>query len=451
MVPDIFVSYAHVDNQPFSGGEKGWITHFINNLRIEVSRRIGRAEHYQLWMDFRLKGSDELTPEIEQQLAKTDMLVILMSQGWLASEWCQRELDIFLQTHPDTVGRIFVVEVDSVETASKPERLHDLLSYRFWQQNDRDEIHQLGYPVPQKTDAEYFNRLVNLSHHLAQSVRAAKQAAPVVEVEDKPTVYVAPVNDSLFSQRESLISELRQFGIDVLPQNNTLEGNMDRDLARCSHFVQLLDAKWTMGIPFNQHFSADAAKKPILQWRDPNLDYMREGIFDEQKKLLEGKTVIASPLPDFIRRVRDAVLPKPPEPEPVERINGEKMIFVHASQDDFERAYQLAQVLRARGYGIALPRYQGDATRIRKSIERGYESCDILLMLQQKASADVVEDYLSDARAQTLKREVKPQILICQDDGAEELFFIPAGITMLGCNANFDDHCLEQFLAEVEK
>jgi hypothetical protein len=451
LVPDIFLSFAHVDDQPFANQGKGWITHFTTHLRNELSRKLGRKDNYSFWKDFRLQGNDAVTPEIEQQVKDARTLLILFSPGWLASPWCQKELELFCNSHPDLGKRIFVVELDRIALADQPVIMRDLLNYPFWQVDEHDNAYQLGYPVPQVTDTVYVKRLVDLSHNLANALKALQATTPPSPEPPKPRVYVAPVPDSLYDQRTDLISELSQFGIEALPRNNAMDNNMDAALAKCSHFVQLLDASYAYGIPCNQHFAAEVAKKPILQWRDPKLDYMRKGIFDDQKRLLEGKTVIAAPLSDFIRMVRDAVLPKPADEElPIPKPNGKKMVFVHAGQEDFERAYCVAQTLKGKGYGIALPRYQGDAGKIRKSIERGYQACDIMLMLQQKTSADVVEDYLSEARVQTLKRDINPPILICQGDEAEELYFIPPGVLTLECHNNFDEHCLEQFLAEVE-
>ena len=78
---------------------------------------------------------------------------------------------------------------------------------------------------------------------------------------------------------------------------------------------------------------------------------------------------------------------------------------------------------------------------------RAYQHCDILLILQQRASADVVEDYLSDAQVYAQK---SPPILLCQCQQAEELFFIPPGIKTLPCNGSFDEDCLSQFLQTEE-
>ena len=449
-MPDIFISFAHNDNLPVSGEEKGWITHFINNLRNEVSRKMGRVEDYQLWMDFCLKGSDEITPEIDKQLGETYALIILLSSSWLASEWCQRELKIFSRHLKHTTGRIFVVELDRISTEEKPAILHDLLTYRFWKETDQNKVRQLGYPVPQPTDTAYYDRLADLSHELATALKNKKQETSVQAA--KATVYIAPVNDSLYEQRASLISELRQFGIDVLPRNNnTVDGNMDSALAQCSHFVQLLDTFWTMGVPVKQYETAEATAKPIMQWRDPKLDLTDVQLREEQKKLLNGKTVIAAPLADFIRFVRETVLPKPKSEE--ERAltsqNDKQMVFVHAGQDDLERARSVAQVLMTKGYCIALPCYQGNAERIRKSIERGYQFCDVMLMLQHTVPTEVVEDYLSEARVHTMQRSIKPPILICQCGKAEELCFIPPGVVILVCHNNFDKNCVEQFLEEM--
>ncbi|MEZ5477739.1 MAG: hypothetical protein R3E95_09730 [Thiolinea sp.] len=161
-------------------------------------------------------------------------------------------------------------------------------------------------------------------------------------------------------------------------------------------------------------------------------------------------TVRACELSDFIRQVREAVQPPQEEesddtaiPETT-AVNGGKTVFVHASPDDFERAHQVARNLKNRGWGIVLPRYSGDAAKIRKSIERGYQNCQVLLILQHRASADVVEDYLSDAQIHARNAPV----LICQGEEADELFFIPHGVQTLACNSHFEDDCLEQFLAE---
>lgn len=451
-MPDLFISFAHLDNKPFASDEKGWTTHFVNNLRNEVSRKMGRMEDYELWMDFCLKGSDEITSEIEKQLTDTHALIIVMSSAWLASQWCQRELETFSRNLTQSSGRIFVVELDRIDNEDKPPILRDLLTYRFWRETDENKVRQLGYPVPKVTDETYYDRLADLSQELVISLKNKTQTTTTKETVSKATVYIAPVNDALYEQRAIMINELGQFGIDVLPHHNLIDDNIEADLSQCSHFIQLLDAYWTMGVPYKLYAAAERIAKPIMQWRAPALDFAGVAVRAEQKKMLEGEFVIATPLSDFIRYVRQTVLPKPviTEDQPT-AVQDDQTVFVHAGQVDFDRAYDVAQTLKSRGYGIVLPRYKGDASRIRKSIERGYQLCDVVLMLQENAPAEVVEDHLSEAQVQTLQRASKPPIMICQGNEAEELYFAPPGMTTLICSKQFDEHCLQQFLVECKK
>ncbi|MFY9261274.1 MAG: toll/interleukin-1 receptor domain-containing protein [Gallionella sp.] len=451
---DIFISYAHIDNQPFSEGEKGWISHLINHLRNELSRKMGRAENYELWMDFRLKGSDELTPAIEDQLVKTHALVILLSPGWLASEWCQRELKVFAQHLAHPAGRVFVVELDQIALKDKPPILHDLLTYRFWQKNDQDRIKQLGYPVPLKEHEAYYDRLRDLSNDLATSLKAKQVAKPAVTTQTESTVqpaqatvYVAPVNDALYEQRASLISNLRQLGIAALPLNNDWdEIKFAADAALCSHFVQLLDAGWSYGIPLKQHALAMATGKPIVQWRETKLEF--SAAREEQKSLLLGATVMATSLTEFTRHIQEKVFPKPPEPIPA-RDPEDKLVFVHACPNDIVSAREVANELGSKGYTALLPIYQGTASDINQKIERNFKRCDVLLMLHRQAPADLVEDCLLDARRQIKQREQKPHVLICQGEQADELGIVLAGALTLPCREKFETRCLDLFLQEV--
>lgn len=446
-MPNIFISYAHIDNQSVHGQELGWISHLIENLGKETGRQMGRSEHFSVWMDFKLNTNDSVTPEIEQQLRDADVLLIMMSPGWLQSEWCVKELEYFSGVHAELAQRVFVVNLNGVPREEQPESLHDLLTIPYYEKTAQDKTRQLGYPVPQTSDKDYFYRTVDLAEQLAKtlhrfSAESTQSKAPKI-AQPKATVYVAPVNDALFEQRSMLVSELAQFEIQVLPAENRFDREMDNHLKQSSHFVQLLDNDYAQGMPFDQHFTAQAAELPVLQWHDPSLKKTTTN--PEQLELLNGNTITICDLPDFARQVREAALPEQDTTVPEAFVhNSKKLVFVHSSQEDLGYAEQIADNLESRGFGIALPRYEGDSGTIRKTIERAYQYCDILLVLQQRASAIVVEDYLSDAQVYAKK---SPPILICQCAQADKLLFIPPGVKRLPCNGSFDNDCLTQFLA----
>ncbi|PTQ78534.1 hypothetical protein C8R26_102102 [Nitrosomonas oligotropha] len=359
---------------------------------------------------------------------------------------------LFCEKHGDVKDRIFVIELDSLQREEKPAAFHDLLGYPFWLKNEHNKIRKLGFPEPQKTDSEYFNRLIDLASDVAQALSNFKPeiATKTETFIPKATIYVAPVNDALYDQRANLVSELRQFQIAVLPKKNALTADTASELDKCSHFVQLLSADRAMGIPQQQLAIAEKAGKPVMQWRDTQLNITADSINPEHKQLLEHKTVIAAALPDFIRMVRETVLP---EKKPVidsGMSQGKNMIFVHAGQEDYHHAQRITDFLFTKGYGFTLPQYEGTPERIRKTIERGFQFCSILLILQQRTPAEAVEDQLAEAQLHAQKCEPKFDILLCRDPTAEALGFIPPNTKLFNCNSNFHEHCLEQFLQQVE-
>lgn len=52
---DIFVSYAHVDDEPLPGVEQGWVRTFVAAFRTYLAQELGRRESVRLWMDYELR------------------------------------------------------------------------------------------------------------------------------------------------------------------------------------------------------------------------------------------------------------------------------------------------------------------------------------------------------------------------------------------------------------
>ena len=64
---DLFISYAHIDNQHYSGVPQGWVDYLHERLQVSLSRRLGRAP--RIWRDRKLRGNDVFDDEIKQTLA----------------------------------------------------------------------------------------------------------------------------------------------------------------------------------------------------------------------------------------------------------------------------------------------------------------------------------------------------------------------------------------------
>jgi hypothetical protein len=149
---DVFVSYAVVDNGQPLGKRYGWVTAFVDQFEVELARRLGRREYFELWVDRkRLSCNDVFSFEIEANLRQSAVMVVLYSQGYLESSWCSRERETFMQSVTDRVDpdrRLFLVEIDRVEADRRPHELKRINYLRLWEENVEGEPTRFGWPVP---------------------------------------------------------------------------------------------------------------------------------------------------------------------------------------------------------------------------------------------------------------------------------------------------------------
>ncbi|MDH4082955.1 MAG: toll/interleukin-1 receptor domain-containing protein [Nitrospira sp.] len=116
---DVFVSYAHADNvKPLgSAAEYSWVTTLAHNLNTGPG-------HYRknLFIDHRLKSGDAFSDDLVAKVQGSTLLLLLLSQNYVDSTWCGKELDHFIRTHandPEKPTDVFVVELFPFDTLAK--------------------------------------------------------------------------------------------------------------------------------------------------------------------------------------------------------------------------------------------------------------------------------------------------------------------------------------------
>ena len=90
---DIFISYAHVDNENISAQGDGWINRFHKELQVTLDRRVGRSKVLKIWRDNKLDGHQVFDQTISEKIKKSAIFLAFMSNGYLQSEYCQKELN----------------------------------------------------------------------------------------------------------------------------------------------------------------------------------------------------------------------------------------------------------------------------------------------------------------------------------------------------------------------
>ncbi len=490
---DIFVSYACVDDEPFAGADKGWVTTLITGLKILLGKKLGSPELFSLWMDHELRGNTPATPHICKQLETSALFVLILSPAYQVSQWCQFELNTLLAIAGTDSGRIFVVEHDIVEERSA--HLSDLLGYRFWVRNEFGQPRTLAIPKPNPEELEYYQRLNDLARQLVEKLKELKQEAqaklattPTLpldyadliattttlttqllpdEVDPTPTttslssttVFLAKVSEDLEKHRQEVKSYLEQQGVRILPTKEyaltTLQQSLDQDLNECQLFVQLLNDNngGFINYPLFQYQRAQAASLPILQWRDPRLDLTT--VTDSvQSTLLEANTVMAVHLFEFQTHIIKYLTPTPVETlKPT--TTGDILVFINAAPEDMTLAYRIKDILDAHGIGYSLPldiSMSTKAAEIRNYLEQNLLYCDSIIVIYDNTSVVWVNEQLLYCRRMQRKRDQPLKIIAVYNTPSPNkppLNIKLPNMQILNCPATQVESCLPLFLQSL--
>jgi hypothetical protein len=222
---DIFVSYVHVDNRKF-GKDIGWVETLVDDLREALPQKLQRVQP-DIWRDPRLSGSEPFSDAIRDAVTRAATLLVLLSESYLTSEWCRKELDLFLQAAAQSggaTGRIFLVRLDDLAPNRWPAAFHGLLGQKFFEQAHADApTRTLGTPPANDPDKRlYFQRLDDLSGELAKKLLAMKELVEEQETPplttNAPAVFLAEATPDLDDLRDNIRRYLMQADIRVLPE-----------------------------------------------------------------------------------------------------------------------------------------------------------------------------------------------------------------------------------------
>lgn len=137
---DVFISYAHIDNETLSEEQEGWISMLHRALEKRLAMELG--EKPRIWRDRKLQGNDRFDGEIIDNLLKTAVFISVFSPRYVKSEWCLRELDEFIdnveQRQPVDTGnksRVFKVVKTPIDRDQHPSKTQGMTGYEFFKED----------------------------------------------------------------------------------------------------------------------------------------------------------------------------------------------------------------------------------------------------------------------------------------------------------------------------
>jgi hypothetical protein len=429
---NLFISYAHIDDQPLSPGEKGWITRFHATLKAILSMRLGREA--KIWRDEKLQGNDVFSNEIVAQFRQSAVLISVVTPRYLNSEWCTREAREFCQTADKTGGllvgnksRVFKViktPVDNREAESLPAHMKDLIGFEFFAYKDGAPL-ELGPDFGPEYSQLYLQKVALLAQDITQLLKALQAEDQASKSDDpkgiadarapgKPAVYLAECSFDRKPQRELLEGELKRLGYPVLPDRRLpadeaeFVAAVESMLTRCALSIHLVGERYgaVPDGPTDRSASMIQNEVAVAGCRAGGLKrliWLPQGTGsedDRQRKFIAalhgnaesqfGADLIAGDIEE-LRGAIHATLrtieqpePKQPEPDPAGEQpafgNSAKLIYFICGEKDRKASVPVRKVCRQLGFEVALPAFEGDAAEVRKSNQQNLANCGVVIV-----------------------------------------------------------------------
>jgi hypothetical protein len=438
---DIFISYAHIDDESLIASQKGWITEFHRALEIRLAQLLGRRPI--IWRDPSLQGNHIFDQQIVSQFSQVALMISILTPRYVKSEWCVREANEFYEACEKNIGfslqnraRIFKVIKTPVRAELHPEKIQNVLGYEFYSTDpNTGRVKEFGQVFGQQSEISYWEKLDDLANDICSflegiesinsttssaGANAADASAGTVIPRQKKKIYLAESSYDTLEFRDSIKRELQDMDYSLLP---------DKQLplvapvlnAEVSHFMQEADlAIHLLGSGYgvvpegtqksiveiqNEIASAQSAAKglPRLIWvpesNVPTDDRQQSFLnkLESGKEGIAGADLIVSSLEDFksiisdkLRRLEDEKKKPEPVAAPVAAAGtGEKsskLVYLICDMQDMDLIKPLEDELYNSGHEVVIPIFDGEESQIREDHIENLKMCDAAILFYGNAN-----------------------------------------------------------------
>lgn len=415
----LFISYAHIDNQPLTPEQQGWVSRFHTSLEAMLSMRLGRKA--QIWRDAKLAGNDIFAEEIVDQFPKTAVLVSILTPRYIESDWCTREVGEFCKAATQNGGVVLdnkarivkVIKTPVDNEGPLPPVMKQVLGYPFFIVDEEQTPIELDPAYGAEIAQKYNLKIAKLAWDIAQVLKkldttpvAGATLAPSGPA--KPAIYLAECAYDRREAREALEAELRLEGYRVLPDKQ-LPIEEDEYLAEvramldsCKLSIHLIGGAYgavpdgpgqkSVGILQNElaiEKSRAAGLRRVI-WLPENTrpaNAAQQAFVDALRgdaAAQFGADLITADLETLKGAVHSALkkLEEPPKPKLVDRtsVGTSRLIYLICDERDRKATIPLRKFLKNRGHDVEIPVFEGDASEVRRTNQDMLTQCDAVLV-----------------------------------------------------------------------
>ena len=445
---DVFISYAHLDNQALTERDAGWVSAFHEALTKRLGEVWGRAP--RIWRDPKLQGNDVFDSLLDERCRNAAVLVSVVTPRYVNSDWCLRELNGFWQAAEAGAGavlehkaRIFKVLKTPTNTARLPPPVQPLLGYEFYRlQPGSGRPLEFNRVYGAEAEREFWMQLNDLAYDVADVLQRLECASSAPQPA-RAAVYLATTTADLQPLRDALRRELLRLGWRVHPlttlplDSAALAPAVAEQMAGCAVSVHLAGAVAGL-VPEGGEESVPALQARLageragcgalvrLVWlapgnaaaegrqqawlaalRDdpapgPGSDLLETG-FDALQQLVLQRLQAAQAALDAERAAQAktqvrataqaaaAALALPSAAAPAR-------IYLVCTPEDLAAVMPLRAHLFDQGFEAVLPVFDGDEAALRRAHEAELRDCDGLLLYYGAGSEFWLREKLAELR-----------------------------------------------------
>jgi len=417
---DIFISYAHIDDESLIADRKGWITEFHRALEIRLAQLMGVKP--VIWRDPALQGNHIFDKEIVDQFSKVAIMISIITPRYVKSDWCLKEVNEFAEVCQQNIGfivknkaRVFKVIKTPVGQELHPGNIKNILGYEFYGTDPSTNRIKEFSPVFSHTEKGYWEKLDDLANDICvflEELKAVNSPTPTIPVQksgDKQVknIFLSESSYDTKDLRDSLKRELQDYGYNILPYGQlslvapVLKDNVGEYMKESQLAIHLVGNNYGI-VPEGTEKSIVELQNEIgvansisnklsrLIWIPDNLDPTdeRQKKFVQKlnagsKDVITGADMVKGTIEDFKSVVHDKLKAMEVHTEPVipfETGTAGKMIYLICDILDIDVVAPIQDFLFNNGIEVVLPIFEGDETLIREDHIENLKNCSAVII-----------------------------------------------------------------------
>lgn len=448
---DIFISYAHNDNQALLEGQRGWIDNFHQALEKRLQVHLGAKA--RIWRDPRLQGNEYFADTLVEQIPRVAILVSVLSPSYINSEWCRREMELFCRVASETGGvrlgnraRIFKVEKINVPLGKHPAELQGMTGYAFYYIDEKANRARELSPESGPHAIEYWQKIDDVAQDLTSLLEEMKRVSvgregtlptqpDVPATSDQPVIYLAETSSDLAPQHDRIKRELQERGNIVLPNRPLplngpeLQQTVREYLKACQLSIHLIGANYGV-IPEAADRSLICLQNELAAERSKDnsfsrLIWMPEGLEAKEERqqnfikylkndqtAQQGADLLETSIEELKTYIQDKLrpAPKPPPAKITDDDEGPLRIYLICDTQDYDDIASLEDYFYNQGFEVTVPLREGDEAEVREDHKESLLMCDAVLIFYGNGSEGWLRTKLRDLQKIAGYGRTKPML-----------------------------------------